>query len=98
MTTSQTRVSRGIPAGGQFAADIHAEPSINLAANGSPADNLNRSLVELPDLTPDQIANLRRPKSPLRNVMARLGVTDMPSMKETDDRIRSIQGRLNGRA
>jgi hypothetical protein len=98
MTTSQTRVSRGIPAGGQFAADIHAEPSINLAADGSPADNLSRSRIELPDLTPDQVANLRRPKSPLRNVMARLGVTDMPSMKETDDRVRSIQGRLNGRA
>lgn len=98
MTTSQTRISRGIPAGGQFAADIHAEPSINLAATGSPADNLSRSPVEVPDLTPEQIANLRRPKSRLRNVMARLGVTEMPSMQETDERIRSIQGRLNGRA
>jgi hypothetical protein len=98
MTTSQTRVSRGIPAGGQFAADIHAEPSINLAAAGSPGDNLSRSPIELPELTDEQIAHLRRPKSPLRNVMARLGITDMPSTQETDDRVRSIQGRLNGQA
>ena len=98
MTTSQPRVSRGIPAGGQFAADIHAEPSINLAAAGSPADNLSRSPVEVPELTTDQAARLRSKKTPIRNAMASRGVTDMPSMKETDGRIRSIQGRLNGRA
>jgi hypothetical protein len=64
MTTSQTR-----------AADIHAEPSFNLAANGSPADNL---------------ARLLNMKTPTRNALARRGVTRMPSMKATDDKIRSI--------
>ncbi|GAA4032832.1 hypothetical protein GCM10023063_15220 [Arthrobacter methylotrophus] len=98
MTTSQARVARGIPAGGQFAADIHAEPSINIAAGGSLAENLSRSLPALPDLTPDQVSRLRSKKTPLRNAMASRGVTDMPSMQETDERIRSIQGRLNGRA
>lgn len=97
MTTSQLRVSRGIPAGGQFTATAHAEPSINLAAGGTPADNLARSLVEVPELTPEQIAGLRSKKTPIRDAMARHGVSDMPSMKETDDRIRSIQDRLNGR-
>jgi len=94
MTTSQTRVSRGIPAGGRFAADIHAEPSFNLAANGSPADNLGRSLVEVPDVTQGQAARLRSKKTPIRNVMARRGVTEVPSKKETNDQIRSIQERL----
>lgn len=98
MTTSQLRVSRGIPAGGQFAADLHAEPSISLAANGTPADNLSRSLVEVPELTPEQIARLRSRKTPIRDAMTRQGVPDMPSMKETDDRIRAIQDRLNGRS
>lgn len=97
MTTSQTRVSRGIPAGGQFASDLHAEPSINLAANGSPADNLSRSLVEIPDLTPEQAGRLLNKKTPIRDAMASRGVTSMPSMKETNDRVRSIQDRLNSR-
>jgi len=98
MTTSQTRVSRGIPTGGQFAADIHAEPSFSLAASGTPSDNLSRSLVEVPDLTANQVARLRSKKTPIRNAMASRGVTEMPSMKETNDKIRSIQDRLNGRA
>lgn len=98
MTTLQTRTPSGVRTGGQFAATAHAEPSIDLAADGSPAENLKRSLIELPELTPEQIARLRSPKSPLRNVMARLGITTMPSTQETDDRVRSIQDRLNGRA
>ncbi|MET4143811.1 hypothetical protein [Arthrobacter sp. UYCo732] len=98
MTTSQLRVSRGIPAGGQFAADIHTEPTINLALSGTPAENLSRSLVEIPELTPEQITRLRSRKTPIRDAMARHGLSDMPSMKETDDRIRAIRDRLNGRS
>jgi hypothetical protein len=98
MTTSHSRVARGVPAGGQFAATVHAEPSFNLSLNDSSAGQPAPSPAEAPVLTPEQAGRLRSNKTPLRNAMARRGVTGLPSMKETNERIRSIQGRLNGRA
>lgn len=63
---SPTRVPAGIPAGGQFAAHAHAEPSFSLGASFS--ESTVRSIInrhsedegmEIIDLTDDQLAVVR---------------------------------------
>jgi hypothetical protein len=95
MTTPQTRVARGILAGGQFAADLHAEPSITLSDPAALA-NLNRPIAKV-TLSEEQIQSLRRHKTPIKDAAARRGVADIHiDLSATDAGIRAIRERLNG--
>lgn len=99
MTTSQARVSRGIPTGGQFAATEQSEPTLSLGVSATdPAilANLNRPRAQV-TLTKEQAANLRRAKTPIASTAARRGTgTITVELTAPDNHIRSIQDRLRG--
>ncbi|ACL42178.1 hypothetical protein Achl_4227 (plasmid) [Pseudarthrobacter chlorophenolicus A6] len=100
MSTLQSRVSRGIPTGGQFAATEHAEPALSLDV--PPTDpailaNLRRPAATV-TITEEQAENLRRHKTPIMNTAARRRAGDvMVDLTATDAHIRDIQDRLRGR-
>lgn len=100
MTTPQTRISRDIPSGGQFAATAHSEPTLSLDASATdPAvlANLNRPRARV-TLTEEQAANLRRAKTPIANTAARLDTGPITvDLTASDNHIRDIQERLRGR-
>lgn len=100
MSTLQSRVSRGIPAGGQFAATEHSEPHLTLVPSATdPAilANLNRTPEQVP-LTEEQEASLRRRKTPIKDAAARKGLDGITvDMTSTNAGIRGIQDRLNNR-
>ncbi|MBT2549752.1 hypothetical protein [Arthrobacter sp. ISL-65] len=77
MSTLQSRVSRGIPAGGQFAAAEHSEPTLSLAPGTDPQvlRNLNRAISPIPEITEAQEERLRGHKTPLLNAFKRKGIT-----------------------
>jgi hypothetical protein len=77
MTTSQTRVSRGIPTGGQFAADVRSEPTVALdgpATDPQVLANLNRAIRTIPEITEVQKERLRTHKTPLLEAFRRRGI------------------------
>lgn len=82
MRALQDRIARGIPAGGQFTATVHAEPGFALAKPEIPETtdpqvlrNLNRSVRPIPELTSEQKAGLRRRKTPLLDAFKLRGTT-----------------------
>lgn len=81
MSTFTNRTPKGVRAGGQFAADVHTEPTATLATEAAePSDpqvlrNLNRAISPVPELTDNQKDRLRSHKTPLLNTFKRKGFT-----------------------
>lgn len=79
MTTLQNRTSKGVPTGGQFAADLHGEPTTTLTPAPEQSDpqvlrNLNRSLGTAPEITEEQKVQLRARKTPLLDAFKAKGM------------------------
>lgn len=81
MTTLMNRTPKGVPAGGQFSADLRGEPTTTLDTGApEPSDpqvlrNLNRALRDVPEITEAQKERLREHKTPLLNAFTRKGFT-----------------------
>lgn len=80
MTTLQNRTPKGFPTGGQFAADLHGEPTTTLTPEAPEQSdpqvlrNLNRSLGTVPEITEDQKVKLRARKTPLLDAFKARGM------------------------
>lgn len=81
MTTLTNRIPKGVPAGGQFSADLRGEPTTTLDAGASEVSdpqvlrNLNRAIRPTAEITEAQKERLRSRKTPLLNTFKRKGFT-----------------------